>query len=156
MTDTTTDSQPPRRTISRELQVVEGGAEPSGPRKKKSSWSQASFVAGLLGAVFGLVGSLVGVGVVWGGSQAQTAVVSEKVKTLEAAVDGKADKAEAAKREERLREQELASAALKAANTAEHVAINTSLSEVKKDTADTKTKVEEIDKKLDRVLAKMK
>jgi hypothetical protein len=162
MTDATAaaehPSQPPRRTTSREIPVAGGDQV---PKKKTSWWSRGPVVAGLVGSFFGLVGSVAGVGVIWGGSQASATTTADKVKLLEQAVEARADKATAEKLaqgleskadrataeklDERVRAQELLTAELKAANTAQHKSIEDRVGAMEKN----------IDAKLDRVLARL-
>jgi len=102
-----------------------------GLSRRKPWWKSAvpTFVTA------GLLGSVLGLGVAWGGSQALVGAQDAKIEKVEKAVEAK---------EERLRAQEIDGAALKAGNEAQHEALTEKVEEVKADTAVVKQDIADV------------
>lgn len=105
--------------------------------------------------VVSFLGAVLGVGVAWGGAKAIAGEQSKTLDDVQKEVRAKADAAVTTAIDARLRVQEQEAAALKAENKAQHEALNEKMTEVKKDTADTKNKVEDLNRKMDLVLSRL-
>lgn len=147
----TSGSQPPHR--------VDPAAAPTVPEptEHKSWWEKTRVpLAAAAGAFLALGGGLITVGVSWGGSQADVAAAKAEIAVVKAEVAAKADAAAAADIEKRVREVEKDNASSNAANASDHKAIVKELAEQKVDVKEIRTTQIEQDKKLDRILAKIK
>lgn len=118
------DSQPPHKVIL--------DAQGNDPVQDKKPWWKSNVPAWVTG---GLLGSVLGLGIAWGGMQAARAEQDKEIVDIKVAAE---------KREERLRTAETAVATLGAANSAQHGALSSGVADVKKDTADVKKEVAEV------------
>lgn len=148
-TNGTKPSKPPHKV---EPAVTDSDA--GGP---KTWWETARVpLAATAGAILAIAGTVLTVGISWGGNATEVANIKTEVTALKAEVATKADAAAAMDREKRLRENEAATKVNAEVNSNDHAAIKKELAEQKDDVKEIRKAQIEQDKKLDRILSKLK